>query len=155
MLSLHTRPTEQFREDMNRIFGNVLGACSKPTVQPELDNPQIDVWEESDGFVVEAELPGVRNEWIDVQALGRKLTLKGQWREAEESANSAGPEEEKQAKRTFYHRECHSGEFQRVLMFPKDIDTENVEACLADGLLTVKIPKAASAKPRKIQLHTE
>lgn len=155
MLHVCTRPTDQFRDDMDRIFGDVFGGCSSNTaVGTHLENPLVDVWEESDGFVVEAALPGVRDDQLDIQALGRKLTLRGTWPAMEESENPAGPEEEKKAQRKFYRRERRTGEFHRILKFPIDIDTENVEARLADGVLSVKIPKAASAKPRQIQLQT-
>lgn len=140
---------------MNRIFGDVFSNCyEKAESSAAADSPAIDVWEEADHFTVEAALPGVAREAVEIQALGRKLTVQGQWRPAVNDED-AGLEQEEKVARKYYNRERPTGAFQRVLTFPTDIDSERVEAKLNDGLLTVTVPKAASAKPRKVELKTD
>lgn len=140
---------------MNRIFGDVFSNCyEKAESSPATDSPAIDVWEEADHFTVEAALPGVAREAVEIHALGRKLTVQGQWRSVAKD-EGAGPEQEEKAARKYYNRERPDGPFQRVLTFPTDIDSERVEAILNDGLLTITVPKAASAKPRKVELKAD
>ena len=155
MLRVHTRPVDQFRQDMNRIFGDVFSGCyDQAESSAATDRPTIDVWEEADHFTVEAAIPGVAREAVEIHALGRKLTVKGQWRPAAKDGD-AGPEQEEKAARKYYNRERPIGPFQRVLTFPTDIDSERVEAHLNNGLLTITVPKAASAKPHKIELKSD
>jgi len=155
MLRVYTRPVNQLRQDMNRIFGDVFSeCCEKAESSAAADSPVIDVWEEVDHFTVEAALPGVERDAVEIHALGRKLTVKGQWRPAAK-VEEAGPEQGETVARKYYNRERPVGPFQRVLAFPTDIDSERVEAHLHNGLLTITVPKAASAKPRKIELKSD
>jgi HSP20 family protein len=55
---------------------------------------------------------------------------------------------------TYHRQERNTGEFTRVVTLPVDVDADNVEAVLKDGVLNIRLPKAESAKPRKIALKT-
>lgn len=97
--------------------------------------PALNLWEDAERFIVEAELPGVKPEAVDVQVVDGALTLKAV-RENEAAA--------------FLRRERMSGAFARTIELPAGVDAERVEASLRDGVLTIILPKAEAAKPRRI-----
>ncbi len=103
--------------------------------------PAVDVTEEKDGYLVTAELPGLKAEDIHINVEKNVLTLSGE-RKLEK--------EEKDAKVAVVRLERGYGAFTRSFVLPDTADGEKVEANLADGLLKVRIPKRASAQPRKI-----
>ena len=162
MLRMHTqslRPVEQLRADMDCIIQDVFGSRNKsfPEVRGARGNPPIDVWQENDDFFVALDVPGTTRGEVDITALGRELTVEGS-RGATGQEDSAG-EETKRAEDSeehqgpmYYHRERLAGAFHRVIRFPFDIDIENVEGSLSAGVLTVRVPKSASAKPRRIEI---
>ena len=160
------RPVEQFRSDMDCIIEDVFGARVKslPQVGGGRGNPPLDVWEENDDFFVTLEVPGATQGDVQLTALGRELTLVGDRGGSEQPADqetapaaqeSENAESEAEAaKPIYYHRERLAGPFHRVIRFPFDIDGEQVEGTLTAGVLTVRVPKAASAKPRRIEIGT-
>ena len=104
--------------------------------------PAVNLSEDQDRYLVRAELPGVKAEDLDVQVMGRNLTISGQRTIVLE------------ADKVCYHRrEREGGRFSRVLGLPGDIDPEKVSARLVNGILTVQVPKAATAKPRQISVQ--
>jgi HSP20 family protein len=90
----------------------------------------------------EAELPGVSMEDIEVMVVGNELTIRGQRRPR--PADNVN----------FHRRERGTGEFSRTVTLPFDIDQNKVEAILKNGILTVVLPKAETAKPRKIKVRS-
>ena len=142
MLLRRVHPAQTFGDltrEMNRVFGGVL---------PDFDSairrtgrvPAINAWEDNEVYFVEAELPGMRMEDIQVEVLGDEVHLKGV-RETKIDENAA-----------FHRRERGYGEFERTLTLPTEVDVDQVEATLKNGVLTVKLPKAEAAKPRKIEV---
>ncbi len=98
------------------------------------------MWEYGDHLYAEAELPGLKSEDLDVSVVGGDLTIRGH--------RGSEPQEG-----TSYHRrERGTGEFTRVLRLPIEVDADKVEATLTNGVLLVKLPKAESAKPKKIKV---
>jgi HSP20 family protein len=131
-------PLLQLRGEMDRLFSDFFGP---PEATPWARRyPAVNVWEDGDNLKLEAELPGVITEDLDIAVVGNELTIKGR---------RAEPENEN---RTFHRRERPTGEFVRMLRLPYEIDAGNVTATLNNGVLTVTLPKAESAKPRKIQV---
>lgn len=104
--------------------------------------PAMNVWDTGDTICVEAEVPGVRKEDLEVQAIGNELVVKGR-RASLEGRNLA-----------YLRQERGTGEFTRVLTLPCEVDPDRIEAVLQDGVLTLRLPKAASAKPRQIPVKT-
>ena len=162
MLRMHTqslRPVEQLRSDMDCIIQDVFGTRNKsfPEVRGARGNPPIDVWEENDDFFVALDVPGATGGEVDITALGRELTVESS-RSATGQQDAAGEEtkgtenSEENRGPVYHHRERLSGTFHRMIRFPFDIDVENVEGSLSAGVLTVRVPKAASAKPRRIEI---
>ena len=162
MLRMHTqslRPVEQLRSDMDCIIQDVFGTRNKsfPEVRGARGNPPIDVWEENDDFFVALDVPGATGGEVDITALGRELTVESS-RSATGQQDAAGEEtkgtenSEENRGPVYHHRERLSDTFHRMIRFPFDIDVENVEGSLSAGVLTVRVPKAASAKPRRIEI---
>lgn len=140
-------PIEQLREEMNRVFGDVLGALPRGAVQgvPFLGArtfPAVNLWATSDAVFAEAELPGLRDADVEVSVIGNELTISGQRAELEQQGVK------------YHRRERPVGSFSRTIRLPIDIDAERVEATLRDGVLRIKLPKAEAARPRKINVRT-
>jgi HSP20 family protein len=103
--------------------------------------PALDVYEDKDNFIVHTELPGLKREEIEVTLEEGVLVISGE-RKAEEKRN----EGEIRRQERFY------GKFQRALTLPAPVAADKVKAQYKDGVLTVTIPKAEEAKPRKIDV---
>ena len=130
------------RRQIDRVFEQVM----EPGVGSPLGIrafPALNVWEDNDCVHVEAELPGVAMEDIEINVVGGELAIKGARR----------PSGGGNGNRTYHRQERAVGEFSRFLTLPDAIDAEKVEAVLKNGVLTIKLPKAEAAKPRRIQVN--
>jgi HSP20 family protein len=127
--------TDPFRE-LDRLTQQVLGTqgtLARPSAMP------MDAWQEGDTFVVELDLPGINPESIDIDVERNVLTVRA------ERPNRASDAELIAAERP-------RGVFSRQLILGDTLDTEQVEAAYEHGVLTLKIPVAEKAKPRKISI---
>lgn len=141
-------PWRPFREleEMERYFEDLFGRPLWPAVWRRLPSetgwaPAIEVFEKEDKFVVRAELPGMKEEDIDVSVVGNTLTIKG-----ERKAESEVKEED------YYCCERSYGSFYRAITLPTNVDTEKIEASYGDGILEVNLPKAPEAKEKKVTI---
>jgi HSP20 family protein len=106
--------------------------------------PPVNIWEDADAFHLEAELPGMTREQLQISVAHRnQLTIQGE---------RPGYEVEKGR---WHRRERGFGRFQRVLKLPTAVDADKVEAKLENGLLQLTLPKAEEAKPRRIAVKAE
>src|SRR5919198_3851072 len=105
--------------------------------------PAMDVYEEGDNLVVEAHLPGVKPEDLNVSVERGMLTISGQTES-----------EAERKERNYLLREKRSGRFTRSLQLPPSYNTENCQASFEHGVLRLTFPKAEEAKPRRIQIRT-
>ena len=103
--------------------------------------PLINVFNDNDGFVLVAELPGVKKEDLDIQVRGDTLRIQGKKTIAYDAGASV------------HRRERTAGQFDRTLTLPDDVDAAKVAADYRDGVLTVRLPKAESAKPRTVTIN--
>jgi HSP20 family protein len=85
-------------------------------------------------------VPGLKAEDLNIQVLDDVVRIEGEYR-ADESE--------------YLVRELPSGSFTRTLRMPAAIEADSVEAKIADGILTLKLPKAESARPKKIQIKVQ
>jgi len=106
--------------------------------------PAIDVVEKQDAYVVSAELPGVEASKVDVKFEQNVLTIRG----AKPSPIGAAGNGELRV----FAAERVTGPFERSLRLPEFVDGERIGAELTNGVLTVTVPKAAAAQPRKIEI---
>ena len=142
-LRLHTLPLNQFRTEMDRFFSDLTrGLPNWPNVPPSAARsfPAVNVWESDQELFAEAEVPGLKESEIDIFVVGNELTLKGERKSAEQQAA------------TYHRRERGAGSSPCVVHLPVDVDSSRVSATLRDGVLTVTLPKAETARPRKIQV---
>jgi HSP20 family protein len=132
------------RDEVDRLFDSFVGGSPgdvvRRFVQPAVF-PPVNLWEEEDSVYVEAELPGVKSEDLDISVTGDELLLKGR-RGSPQAGNLA-----------YHRRERGEGEFARVVKLPVDVNAEGVEASLEGGVLLVKLPKAEAVRPRKIAIN--
>jgi HSP20 family protein len=103
--------------------------------------PAIDVAEEENSVIVRAEVPGCKADDIDISVYGNTFTISGE-KKLEEEKKEKG----------YYHIESTYGSFRRELTLPTDVDSSKVEAACKDGVLTITLPKAASAKAIKVKV---
>ena len=103
--------------------------------------PLVNVFQDGDDFVLVAELPGVRKEDLDIQVVGDTLRVHGKKTIAYDAGASV------------HRRERNAGEFDRTLTLPAEIDADKVTAEYRNGVLTLRLPRAASAKPRSVAIN--
>lgn len=120
---------------VENVFGLVAGTDGQPWVPP------VDIWETDDALVIAAELPGVRQEDVQVSVLDGTLTLRGE--------RKAAPAAEGE---TVLRRERVGGPFVRHLLLPASVDPAGVRATYRDGVLTIRAQKKEEAKPRTIAI---
>jgi HSP20 family protein len=104
--------------------------------------PPINVFEDQDGTVIIAEMPGLDPAKIQISGQGRTLTLRGE-RKREEGLNPAG----------YHRRERRFGEFSRSIQLSSELDMSKATAKYEFGVLMLKIPKVEAAKPRQIMVN--
>ncbi len=103
--------------------------------------PLVNVFNDGEDFVLVAELPGVKKEDLDIQVRGDTLRIRG--KKAISYDDSA----------SVHRRERATGEFDRTLTLPAEIDGTKVAAEYRDGVLTLRLPRAESAKPRTVTIN--
>ena len=103
-----------------------------------LFSPSFDVKENKDGYVFRADLPGVREEDLDISLTGNRLTISGK---REQEKHEQGD--------TYYASERSYGSFSRAFTLPDGTDGENVKADLKNGVLQVIVPKKPEVQPRR------
>ena len=132
---------ERMRRELDRLSGDYTGSVFRlPTAGVF---PLVNVTEDPDNYYVRAELPGVKTDELDISVTGETLTLSGERKLPEESE-----------KASYHRREREAGSFSRVVSLPTRLDVDKVKALAEDGVLTVVLPKAESAKPRQITVKS-
>ena len=132
---MRTDPFRELDRLTQQVFGNVPGTWSKPASMP------MDAYRVGDEFVVQFDLPGVSPEAIELDVERNVLTVKAERRPATE-----GQEVETHV------AERPLGVFSRQLFLGDTLDADNIAASYEAGVLTLRIPVAPEAKPRKISI---
>jgi HSP20 family protein len=101
----------------------------------------IDMYQTKDNVIIKSTIAGVRPDDIDITVANDMVTIKG-----------SRSREEKITQDDYFYQECYWGSFSRSVIVPVDIDSEQIEADLKDGILTIIIPKAAKAKTKKVKV---
>lgn len=127
--------TDPFR-DLDRFTQQVLGTPARPAAMP------IDAYRRGDEFVVELDLPGVDPATIDVTVEKNVLTV-----HAERRRTAGGDAEMLMAERP-------EGTFSRQLFLGESLDADRLEASCAHGVLTLRVPIAERAKPRRVEVSS-
>jgi HSP20 family protein len=135
-------PLQELQGELNRLFDRWSGVGSE--VGGPAGHPAVNVWEEGERVYLEAELPGLQLNDLEISiTAGNQLVLQGQ---------TKPPVVEKG---TWHRRERAFGTFSRTIALPFPVDPEHVEARLENGVLKVVLTKHESARPRKIVVKAE
>jgi HSP20 family protein len=132
---------EQVSDRMRRLLEQTFGGfgLSTPTIEKGGWSPLVDLEEHDDAYVVEAELPGVKAENVNVELVGNELMITGEIKE-------------KERKGTVRRQNRRTGRFDYRVSLPAHVDPEKVEAKLTDGVLEVRVPKSERAQRRRIEI---
>jgi HSP20 family protein len=128
-----TGPVNRLDSLFDRFFGEDGGFAGQA-----MSWAPVAMWEDDDHVHVEAELPGVKDEDVDVNFHNGMLFIRGERK----------PEE---GRRYLYNGRPY-GRFERVVTLPEAVDADAVQAALTDGILRIDLPKRPEAKPKKITL---
>lgn len=131
-------PYAGFRELEERLNSIFNGVAETPA---GTWRPAVDLREEQDHYLVEADLPGLKREDIDISIVGDVLTIKGQ-RNGEAVKQGEG----------YRSIERSYGTYQRSFRIPGGVDSNKVEASYEAGVLKVSLPKPETSKPRQIEV---
>ena len=125
------------RSDLSRFLGAESRADDPRGVLP------LRLIEDPESLVLEANLPGIDPETVEVTTLGDTLTLRGE-----------RPAEEHDDARRTHRRERWNGRFARSVTLPGGFESENVSASYTNGVLRVHLPRREKAAPKKIEIRT-
>jgi len=128
---------------LDRMFDDMMGSALGAATNPRTFNPEIDVRTTDEELLVVCDVPGVKQEDLDVTLHEHVLTIKGS-RKFE-----SGTEGQQVVIGRSY------GAFTRSFTLPSSLDEEKLSADLADGVLTIRIPKLPKAKPFKVPIGTK
>jgi len=145
MISYRYRPLYDFQNELNQMRRHLDGLFSPDRgvgrhVEPS-GFPLLNAWETEECFHVEAELPGLAMDELEIYMADRNtLTIKGCRNEPTMEGGQ------------WHRRERAFGAFERSLALPGAVNADDVEASFKHGVLTIKLPKAPELRPRKIEV---
>jgi HSP20 family protein len=141
-------PMLALRNEMDRLIDSFVrepfGALDWPLWGSDKWSPAVDVAENDKELTVRAELPGIDPKELEVTVSGNQLVLSGEKKESSE-----------RQEKDFYRSETRYGSFRRVIPLPEGVDTENVDAQYANGVLTLTLKKIAPAAQKRIEVKTK
>jgi HSP20 family protein len=125
---------ERMRRMLEQTFGGMLD-------EPAGWVPAVDIEELEDVYVVEAEVPGVKREDVNIEVSGNELTISGEIKVREREG-------------IIRRRTRRVGQFEFRVLLPNEVNAEGIDAKLNDGVLSVRIPKAERAQRRRIEVKS-
>jgi HSP20 family molecular chaperone IbpA len=131
------------RENEAQVPAVPTVAANTPPPERFVCTPPIDIFDNGEGLVLRADLPGVTGDTLELQVQDNKLTLFG--RVAQQAPADA----------TLVHQEYRVGDYLRSFILSEDVDHERISAKLLNGVLEVTLPRAPQPEPRKIQVKTQ
>ena len=136
------RDLRTLQEEVNRLFtGNIARGFDEEGIARGAWSPSVDIYENKDHIVLEAELPGMKREDFDLSVENNVITLRGErhFEKKDESDN--------------YHRvERAYGSFTRSFTLPNTVTAEGATADYSNGVLRVTLPKREETKARRIEI---
>jgi len=130
-------PINRLDSLFDRFFGDDIGFMGQAGAW---SGAPVAMWEDDDHLFVEAELPGVAEQDVEITVHNGMLFIRGERTPVE-------------GRRYLYNGRSF-GRFERVVTLPEAVDTEGVQATLSDGVLRVELPKSPEARPRRIAIKT-
>jgi HSP20 family protein len=138
------RELQSIQQEMNRLFGTFFDSQAGNgggTGAVRRWVPAMDLVEEGERFVLRADLPGVREDDVQIELEDDVLTISGE-RKAEHEQRGEG----------YYRIERSSGRFSRSLTLPEGIDPDSIHASFENGVLELSVPKPEQRKPRRVAI---
>jgi HSP20 family protein len=129
---------QRMQRILEQTFGD-LADWALVTGDRGIWSPPVDIEEQDDAYVVEAELPGVKRDDINIEIVGNELMINGEFKERDR-------------KGILRKQTRPVGRFDYRVALPEHVDGEKVEAHLNDGVLTVRVPKSERAQRKKIDV---
>lgn len=138
------RELGEWQRDMANLFESSLETLPERISKEATWAPSMDITEDKENIMVKVDLPGVKQQDIDIEVTGKTLTIKGERKH----------EEEKKEKN--YHRvERFYGSYARTVTLPEYVDMEKIKAEYKNGVLELSIPKKEEAKPKQIKVEVK
>jgi HSP20 family protein len=133
----------RLNQEFNRLAQNVFGQWPTwPTVAWQgFYTPLADIEELEDHYLVEVELPGIRKEDVSVEVQGRRFVVEAEHRERERKGD-------------FRTKTRTTGRLHYEAVLPSEIDESTISAELNDGILAVRLPKAETARKKKVEIRS-
>jgi HSP20 family protein len=116
---------------------DLRGTSPNGTTPQTFVSPEVNIFETKDGYVLQAEMPGVNKDGLDVTLEGNELTI-------------VGRRSDQPAKGELRYRESQPRDYRRVFELDPAIDTGQINAKVEQGVLTLHLPKSEKVKPRKV-----
>ncbi len=144
-----------FSPNLNTVLDRLITASQlmdestfEGRTRAQLWMPPVDIYETENAFVLEADLPGIHQENVEINFDRNTLTLSG-------TRAATLPSTEKKGQLRVFSAERSSGSFSRSVRLPEHVDGEKIEATFTDGVLKVTIPKSSVAVSRKIAINSQ
>lgn len=131
---------ESIQEDVNRLLAGE--EAPRFARRARAAYPPLNVWSTAEGLVIDAEMPGVDPQAVEISVVGDELSLHGKVNAQEPAAGE-----------TVLRRERPAGEFERTLQLPFRANAGAVKATFKNGILRISIPRSEEEKPRKIAIE--
>ena len=141
MMTMYVSPYRRLaslRQAMDRLLDENLTETTTPEREMLL---AVDVHSEDDAFVVRALVPGLETDDLNIEILNNTVSIRGEFKCQEEG-------------RKYITCELPEGRFARVLTLPADVDAAKADASLKNGVLTLRVPKAESHRPKTIKVSS-
>jgi len=148
-------PQEQIQQDPNTVPIMNQPVAPQQVEAKSADNEEegswvadqegqltIDVYQTDTDIVIKSTIAGVKPEDLDIQINNDMVTIRGERRKEDEIRDE-----------DYYYQECYWGSFSRSIILPVDVQANKAEAIMKNGILTLRLPKAETAKARKIQVR--
>lgn len=137
----------EIQERMSQLFQGMFPARPALSLLPEFEehwSPAIDLYETDTEVVLKASMPGMPKDKIDIRVGEQEVMIKGEMRHEEETKEE-----------NYYSREMSYGSFYRTIPLPHEVQRDKAKAKLKDGMLEVRIPKAAKAiAGKKVEIES-
>jgi HSP20 family protein len=127
------------RDAMNQLFAE---SFVRPRAWFGVSRVPLDLYETDNEYVAKLAVPGLKPDNFDITMQQNVLTISGH------------TEQEQQEGIRYHVQEQRFGDFTRTIQFPTPVDAEKIQASLADGILTIRVPKAEAARPKRIAVKT-
>lgn len=142
------RELANFEREADHFFRNFFNWPRLPLWEGETEatlfEPSVNVFEEGDNVVVEAQLPGLKKEDLQLNLTGDRLTLRGETKQESEKKD-----------RNYYRKEARYGSFERTIPLPYEVVGDKAKAELKDGVLRVSLPKSETARQHTRQIEVK